>query len=633
MAAPLKLKRQNSSASVKQNKQITSNLPVAAVLVDTPVSHLEGIYDYLVPVEFDEIAVAGTKVVVPFGNSKCEGLVVTRKNQSAEAKNLKVITEVTSPKAMVTADVMNLVESVRNRFGGSYWAVMKSAIPARIVKEEKTIGAIPSKKQFNYSSSSLIDLMGRADYGMLSGKQRVRWALNLPIGIDPSLFLAELVKVRAVNSQVLIIVPDEKDVSQLQRQLSDFFQDHLLIMGSHLPKAQRYRHFLKATYHSPKVIITTRSGCFLHLSDTATVIVLSDLDNSHYEQHSPGWNTRDVVLLRAVTASVIFVSASHSLEVARLVDLGWLEKKSYRSKCNIKFYSNDSGRSYIPTIKSAINRGNVLVSVSEKGYGNLFLCARCRNTASCSCGGKLQILSANSFPVCYICHNQNKDWRCSYCGDAKPYVIAKGIDRNAEEIGRALPKTSILISSGAKQIQSLPKGRHIVLATAGSEPEGQYSGIVLLDGERIFNRPSLRAEELARLNWFASLCRATENSEVFMSLPNSHPVVQSMLRLDSQSAAISELRNRELAKLPPFYRIAVVLGAGPEISKFAGNLKTSGKYEVTGPIDIDKSQKKIIIRVSLQNGQELVDLLDDVTKVQGVKGKNIFKIRFDPYDL
>jgi len=99
VAAPLKLKRQNSSASVNQDKQITSNLPVAAVLVDTPVSHLEGIYDYLVPVEFDEIAVAGTKVVVPFGNSKCEGLVVARKNQSGEIKNLKVIAEVTSPKS------------------------------------------------------------------------------------------------------------------------------------------------------------------------------------------------------------------------------------------------------------------------------------------------------------------------------------------------------------------------------------------------------------------------------------------------------------------------------------------------------------------------------------------------------
>ncbi len=136
MATPLKLKRQNSTARVKENKLIVSSLPVAAVLVDTPVSHLEGIYDYLVPVEFDEIAIAGTKVIVPFGNSKAEGLVVARKNQSSEAKNLKVIAEVTSPKAMITADVMKLVESVRNRFGGSYWAVMKSAIPPRVVKEK-----------------------------------------------------------------------------------------------------------------------------------------------------------------------------------------------------------------------------------------------------------------------------------------------------------------------------------------------------------------------------------------------------------------------------------------------------------------------------------------------------------------
>jgi primosomal protein N' len=93
------------------------------------------------------------------------------------------------------------------------------------------------------------------------------------------------------------------------------------------------------------------------------------------------------------------------------------------------------------------------------------------------------------------------------------------------------------------------------------------------------------------------------------------------------------LRSRELAKLPPFYRIAVVSGEGAEISKFAGNLKANGKFEVTGPIDVEKGQKKIFIRVSLLHGQELVDLLDDVTKVQGVKGKMIFKIRFDPYDL
>jgi len=129
------------------------------------------------------------------------------------------------------------------------------------------------------------------------------------------------------------------------------------------------------------------------------------------------------------------------------------------------------------------------------------------------------------------------------------------------------------------------------------------------------------------------LCRVNASSEVYLSLPNAHPVVQSILRFDSQAAAVIELRNREMAKLPPFNRVAVVSGYGAEISKFAANLKAGGVYEVTGPIDIENGEKKIIIRTSLSNGQQLVDLLDDVTKVQGMKNRTIFKIRFDPYDL
>ncbi len=633
MAAPLKLKRQKTPVPLKHDKKITGSLPLAAVLVDTPVSHLEGIYDYLVPDAFDEIAIVGTKVIVPFGNSQTEGLVVARKKESSQTRNLKCISDIASPKALISSDVMNLIEAVRNRFGGSFWAVMKSAVPLRVIKEEKDLEHSLSKRPFNYSSPKFMDLIGRADYGMLSGKQRLRWALSLPIGISPAFFLSEIIKVRSIHSQVLVIVPDEKDIDQYEYHLREFFQDQLLIMGSHLPKAQRYQHFLKATYQSPRVIITTRSGSFLPLTNSATVIVLSDLDSSHYEQHSPGWNTRDVSLLRAPNTSLIFASASHSLEVARLVELGWLEKKIYKSSNKIKYVSSEFGKTHLSTIKNAIKLGNVLVSVAEKGYANLFLCARCRNSANCSCGGKLQILASNSMPVCYICHEQNKNWRCRYCGENKPYVISKGIDRTAEEIGRAVTKTSILVSSGSKQIKVLPKGRHVVLATAGSEPEGQYRGIVLLDGEKIFNRPSLRSEELARFHWFSALGRANENCEVFLSLANNHPAVQSLLRSDSQSAASVELKNREVAKLPPFYRIAVVSGESREVSRFAENLKISGKYEITGPIEVEKAQKKIIIRVPLSKGQELVDLLDDVTKLQGVKGKSIFRVRFDPYDL
>jgi primosomal protein N' (replication factor Y) len=363
------------------------------------------------------------------------------------------------------------------------------------------------------------------------------------------------------------------------------------------------------------------------------VIVLSDLDESHYEIHAPGWNTRDVTLLRDNDTSLIFISASHSLEIARLIEIGWLEKKMYRRRSNQKFLTNENGNSYIFSIKKGISSGNALVSVAEKGYANLFLCSRCRNTASCECGGKLQIDGPKKIPKCYLCKKEFTNWKCTFCGDTRPFVIAKGIERTAEEIGKAIPRIAILVSSGHKQIDVVPSGRHIIVATTGSEPNGVYSAIVMLDGEKIFNRPSLRAEEMAKFHWFSLLAKASSTAEIFLSLPNNHPAVQSLLRADPMANAISELSNREKAKLPPYYRVAVVEGDKDEISKFAENLRNSKTYEITGPIAIDRFKSKLLIRVKLVEGSLLVDLLDDVAKVQAVKRRKIFKIRFDPFDL
>jgi len=634
VAAPLKLKRQITAQKVKINSAVADQFPVASVLVDTPVSHLEGIYDYLVPLHLQGSAVYGTRVVVPFGNTQVDGLIVGRKNESDQIKKLKLIIDVSSPSGLISTQMMEHLELVRNRFGGSFWNLLKSALPARVAKEDKTIEDIKLSAISNtYESPQLRDLIGRSDYGMLVGKQRLKWAVNLPLGIKSNDFINEVIKLRARTGQVLVLVPDEKDLILLKKDLIGVFGSSFLELGTHLGKSDRYRNFLAARYGKPSLILSTRSGAFTALEANSTVIVLSDLDQSHYEQHSPGWNTRDVSLLRSKDTSLIFISASHSLEIARLVEIGWLEKKNYRNKNGIQIVTGENCRSFISTVKKALAQGNVLVSVVEKGYANLFLCARCRNTANCKCGGKLQIQGANSIPTCYLCSTQHKDWKCHYCGESKPYVISKGIDRNAEEIGRAVPKASILISSGSKQIRDLPNGKHVVLATAGSEPNATYMGLVLLDGERMFNRPSLRSEEFAKFQWFSSLCKVSANGEVFVTLQNHHPVVQSMLKADSNSGASLELISREKAKLPPYYRVATIIGSSTDISKFAENLRSNKDYEITGPVKFDPNQSKLIIRVTLEEGANLVDLLDDVSKIQGVKGRQIFKIRVDPYDI
>ena len=634
MAAPLKLKRQSVAKAPQKLPNVSKNLPIASVLVDTPVSSLEGIYDYLVPEIFDESAVTGTKVLVEFGSGKAEGLVVGRKDKSDQTQKLKPILDLTSPSGMVSETVISHIEMVRNRFGGSFWTVLNSAVPSRVAKEEKLIiSAASTNESSSFDSPELRELIGRADFGQLLSKQRLKWGINFPIATDPNWFLLEIVKLRAQVSQILLIVPDEKDISTLSAVLANHFGDQIIELGSHLSKSFRYRNFLKTRYMTPKVIISTRSGVFAPLEKNATVIVLSDLDSSHYELHSPGWNTRDVTLLRDHFTSLIFISPSHSLEIARLIEIGWLEKKLYKQKNTQRFLTNENGNSYVSSIKKGISNGNVLVSVSEKGYANLFLCSKCRNTANCECGGKLQIDGSKKIPKCYLCQTEYKNWKCSFCADNRPFVIAKGIERTAEEIGRAIPKIAILVSSGNKQISSVPSGRHIVVSTAGSEPNGVYSSVVMLDGEKIFNRPSLRAEELAKFHWFSLLSKASNSAEIFLSLPNHHPSVQCLLRGDSLANAASELSSRDKAKLPPFYRVAVVVGDKPEISKFAENLRNDKTYEITGPITIDSYQSKLLIRVKLAEGSLLVDLLDDVIKVQALKRRKIFSIRFDPFDL
>lgn len=137
MVAPLKLRQQKSSSSFQGEVVASEKLPVASVLVDTPVSHLEGIYDYLVPEHLHETAIFGTKVLIDFGKSTTEGLIIGRKSESKQQGKLKSIISVSSPSGLVTQELITHIEQVRNRFGGGLWNLIKSAVPARVLKEEK----------------------------------------------------------------------------------------------------------------------------------------------------------------------------------------------------------------------------------------------------------------------------------------------------------------------------------------------------------------------------------------------------------------------------------------------------------------------------------------------------------------
>ena len=93
------------------------------------------------------------------------------------------------------------------------------------------------------------------------------------------------------------------------------------------------------------------------------------------------------------------------------------------------------------------------------------------------------------------------------------------------------------------------------------------------------------------------------------------------------------MRDRKEAKLPPYYRICKVVGKLTPLSAFAENIKKSGGYTLSNLTPIGTDSYKLIIRVAVNKAPELVEIMQDIVRMQGVKGKPIFEYRFDPYDL
>ena len=399
MVAPLKLKRQQVKPKHSSNKEVAEENPVAKVLVHTPVSYLEDIYDYLVPAELSEDIAAGSIVKIEYGNSKTEGLVIER--TASQKQKLKSIEGILGWPGMISPEVLNHLKKVQNRFGGSLWSLIDSYLPPIPKKIPDPSNLIP------YASSKEVELkivnaISKEDLKILESKSGLRYSIAQPAGFKPFEVLLDLIEIRSRLGQVLVIASDFREFDFLATELSTKYASKVILNDTRLGKVERFRNFQLISKQQPRIILGNRSSIFTPLNENSSIFVLNDNDPSHYEIRSPGWNSRDVSLLRGSDTSLFFFNSTPSYEIQRLLEINWLQNLKVNSPIKMNFVVSDGRDSFIPVINKALSKGNVLVSVAAKGYANVFLCNKCRSVANCKCGGKLRIKSANSNPSCSI---------------------------------------------------------------------------------------------------------------------------------------------------------------------------------------------------------------------------------------
>lgn len=628
-----------------QGKPANSS-PIARVLVDTGVFHLDQEFDFLVPEEFSEIAKPGVSVRVPFNGRKCDGFVVGRANSSAHVGRMQYIDKVNNEKALLTSPILTLSRVIAKKYAGNIMDVLRFAIPSSVNTVKDVICSHSDLKPINseiikHYPESYMDSLKRGE------ASHVIWT-PLP-ATDPYELMAEFCKIR--NGNMLILVPDSKNVDRcLQVFLSSGIGKNISTWSSELTKSQRYANYLQILEGNVQIVIGVRGAVFLPIPDLSLIIVWDEGNENYSEIRTPGWHAREVAIERTKQegCALILGSFSPSLIATKYLFAGNLKPlnpereifKAFAPKLNgISELSSPDERGRISTkawktIQRGLLNGPVLIQVPLRGYIRSLMCQKCANHARCQCGGKLIIASIKKNIICGLCGVFQSDWQCPYCAGRTFRHSAIGDERTLEEIGKAFPGISIRNSNQSTMILDEVEGQCIVLSTPGSEPRAKngYSAIVFLDSRIFLERASVNAEEQARLNWFSVSALAAKNADVFLDVVSSDPNFQALLRWDPWHSASRDLMERSALQLPPQFKAISVIGPHADIHKMA--IEFSKNYLVSSLQSTDDVYlSKIILRAADLQGQSLADEVLNYCRVRSAHGLPSLKVRVDPIEL
>lgn len=664
-------------------REAAATLPVARVLPMLPVPHLDRVFDYLVPHEFDEQARPGCRVRVRFSGRLVDGFLLDRVAESDHPGKLGWLERVVSREPVLTEEIAALVDAVAARYAGTRADVLRLAIPPRHARVEAEPPPEPAPIRgdpidpepwtaYRHGGSFMAALAdGR-------GPRAVWQALP---GDDWPRRLAELAGVVAQTGRSsVLVVPDQKDLDRVATACIDVLGEGAVVpLAAGLGPAMRYRRWLAALRGTGKVVVGTRSAVFAPVPDLGLIAIWDDGDDLHAEPRSPYPHTREVALLRshATGAAAVIGSHSRTVEAQALVDSGWAndliaDRAVVRARAPhvTALADSDHALARDPSARAARLPGiaftaarealaagaGVLVQVPRRGYVPSLACGKCRAPARCRrCNGPLALPSAAGpdgagTPSCRWCGVADATHRCNVCGSRQLRAVVVGAGRTAEELGRAFPGVPVRMSGGGDVLTTVDPGAALVVSTVGAEPvmPGGYGAALLLDGWALLGRADLRAEEETLRRWMtaAALVRpASDGGRVVVVADAGIPVVQALVRWDPVGAAQTQLEQRAEVHFPPTVHMAAIDGSTAAIDSLLAVAQLPDGVELLGPVPLPPGERlpfagegpepdeveRMLLRVQRGAGGALARALAQATAARSARRESgSVRVQVDP---
>ncbi len=638
---------------------------VARVLIDSPLPQLDHLFDYRIPEELASLAVPGVRVRVPLRSAGrvADGYLIEVVGASDAAPAgatpgtldgltpdyqgaLSPLDSVVSEAPVLTPEVWALARRVADRAAGNASDIIRLAVPPRQVRVEKawlaaraagqSAAAPAAAAESGAPGDVFVDYPGDTLDTAVAERKRLCVAavpelMLLPCGDTIGRWahtMAELaVTALFEGKSSLLIVPDYRDQDQVQAALDLLAPaDSVSRVDARQPNADRYRAFLACLAPAPRIVLGNRSAVYAPAHDLGLIALWDDGDPLHGEPLSPYVHARDAALVRQGQAdcALLFLGHTRTVEVQRLVELGWLgEVRPNRNRrprvipTDFQAAPDQQARAArIPSAawqaaRDALQHGPVLVQVASPGYAPMLACQTCKKAARCtSCQGPLGLASASSLPSCRWCGALAADWSCAHCEGTKLRVVSLGTGRTAEELGRAFPGARVIIADGDHQVQQLGSTPALVIATRGAEPipAGGYLAILLLDGERMLARESLRVGDDSLRAWCNTAALAAPGASV-MLVGVGGTLARALNSWQPESHAAAELADRRQLRFPPAVRAASVTGTADDVAAALVDLDQVAGLDVLGPVDAGEPLVRAIVRFPYASGDETARLL------------------------
>ncbi len=264
------------------------------------------------------------------------------------------------------------------------------------------------------------------------------------------------------GKKVLVLVPEIALISQMAGRFRARFRDRVAVLHSGLSGGERLDQWTRILQGSADIGIGARSALFAPFTDPGLIIVDEEHDPSYKQESDLLYHARDMAVVRAKLAGcmVLLGSATPSVESyanaarGRYIEIALPRRIESRPLPEITVLDLKKNKGQIgphrlitprlqQAMKETLDRGQqALLFLNRRGYATFPVCASCGQSIICG-----------NCDITLTYHQQEKIYRCHYCGSGRPLntpcticgsssvkLLGFGTEKVEEAVGKLFPE-------------------------------------------------------------------------------------------------------------------------------------------------------------------------------------------------